>query len=493
MTKQGFSFLLILQLLVLTCTSSLLFSQEWMEPVNVSNMPDHLNLDADMIIDNNGVIHVVWSMRMTNSLWWWNIMYTCSKDDGSTWAEPLDLLQNTDLWMSQPHINLDSKNHLYVTYDYSTGTPEKMVYLIVCDGFLWGEPILVSEGMPGSDYNKVVVDNYDRVFIFWGYQNIKIKYRIYQNNTFGEIMEPYYNSLSDYYYLYYYSIDPINNFHWIGYTTEAMPSGTFAHAYFILEPDLNEWSVPHNISVGKAEIGNDIDLSINDYPEVVIREDTTNWPTPYDDITFFMENDGSNWMPPNPVANTLGSQKNQQIAVDQNNTVHIVETEVTNISYNMVHYKKENDKWSRYVIDSTTNFCNPTKLIFHNNKLYLVYFKDSIPGTPDDDIFFTKYDIVTNINEETHQQPGLKIYPNPASGSISIEFENSKEQEIELSVYDITGKHIITLINKNIPPGVQQILWNGKDKNGKEVKSGSYLVRLSYGRDFVSQTVEIVR
>jgi len=284
MKKHVFSFLLILQLFIFSFTSPTLVAQEWTEPVNISNLGGYSRV-PDMVIDHSGVIHVVWSYRIED--WWWKIMYTRSEDDGNTWAEPLDLLQNADLWMSQPHIACDSKNNLYVTYDYATGTANKMVYLIVYDGHQWSNPILVSEGMPMSDYNKVLVDKKDSVFVFWGYQSSYSKYRIYYNNTFGEIMEPYYNSLNDYYYLYYYAIDNDNNIHWIGYTTEGMPYGTFAHAYFVFNPDLNEWSVPQNLSIVKAEIGNNIDLSKNNYPVVVIREDTTHWPNPYDDITFF--------------------------------------------------------------------------------------------------------------------------------------------------------------------------------------------------------------
>jgi len=482
-------FILIL-LFTLTFKSSSLYPQEWSKPLNITNLGGYSRV-PDMVIDHCGVIHVVWSYRIED--WWWKIMYTSSEDDGSTWSEPLDLLQNTDLWMSQPHIESDSNNHLYVTYDYATGTPDKMVYMVVYNGFKWCNPILVSEGMPGSDYNKVLVDHKDRVFVFWGYQETNIKYRIFQNNTFGEIMEPYYNSLGDYYYLYYAAIDTNNKIHWIGYTTEDMPSGTFAHAYFILEPDLDEWSVPQNISIVKAEIGNDIDLSINSCPEVVIREDTAHWPTPNDDITFLLENDGTNWNPPVTISNVTGSQKYQQIAVDQNFDVHVVEQQETVEGYGLVHYKKWNEKWVGQFIDSNY-IVRFQKLFFNNNKLYLVYSKTwEVEKEFLADLFFTKYDIVTNIKEETRQTTELKIYPNPGSDNIYIEFENDKQQQIDLSIFDMNGKHLITLISETRPQGMYRQLWNGKDKNGKHVSAGQYLVRLKLGRNTTTGLVEIIK
>ena len=454
-------------------------------------MPDHLNQAADMEIDHNGVIHVVWCMQISS--WHWKIMYAYSEDDGQTWSEPLDLLQNTDLWMYQPHIACDSKNNLYVTYDYATGTPYKMVHMKVYNGQQWSEPILVSEGLPGSDYNKVVVDNEDRVIVFWGYQEVNVKYRIYQNNSFSEIMEPYFNAMPDSYYLYYSTIDTNNYFHWVGYTTEGMPSGTFAHAYFLYDPINNQWDIPQNISIVKAQIGNAIDLLQNQNPVLVIREDTTHWPTSYNDITFLLEKDGINWLPHETVANAEGNQKHQQIIVDQYNDVHIVETEEMNICNKMVHYQKTNDQWVGYIIDSTTNFCNPTKLLFHNNKLYLVYFKDNIPGTPDDDIFFAKYDIVTGQAEQSVRLPDFKVYPNPGRSNIYIEFENNETQHINLSVFDITGQQIVTLINEIKPRGTYRQLWKVTDKYRKENAPCLYLVRLKSGRKTVTQTVEIIK
>jgi len=464
-------FILIL-LFTLTIKPSLLYSQEWSDPLNITNLGS-FSAEPDMVIDHNGIIHVVWSYMIEYE--YRKIMYTYSEDDGNTWTEPLDLLQNTDMWMSEPHIACDSRNHLYVAYTYNTMDYENMfVKMVIHDGSQWSDPILVSEGMPMSDYNKVLVDKKDSVFVFWGYQSSYSKYRIYHNNMFGEIMEPYYNSLDDYYYLYYYAIDTDNYIHWIGYTTEGMPSGTFAHAYFVFKPELNEWSVPQNLSIVKAEIGNHIDLSKNNYPVVVIREDTTHWPNPYDDITFFLENDGSIWMPPVTVSNAKGTQTYQQIAVDQNNDVQIVERHGTVGSQGLVHYKKKDDNWIGQYIDTAYAF-GFQKLIFNNNKLYCAYGKAwEVEKEVFSDLFFAKYDIVTNIKEETRQTTELKIYPNPGSDNIYIEFENDQQQQIDLSILDMNGKHLITLINETRQQGMYRQLWNGKDKKGKQVSAGQY-------------------
>jgi len=463
--------------------------QQWTEPINISNLGEYLNKDADMVIDQNGVLHVVWSMRI--KLFHEKIMYSYSINDGDTWSIPLDLLKNKDLWMSQPHIASDNKNNLYVTYDYATGTPDKMIYLIVYNGQRWGEPMLVSEGLPGSDYNKILIDNDDKVFVFWGYQEVNIKYRIYQNNSFGKICDPYFNALSDAYYVYFSAIDINNHFHWIGYTTEGMPPGTYAHAYFLFNPVCNEWNTPHNLSSGQGQIGNGIDLLCDQNPVVTIREDTTNWPTPYNDITFVLEKDSFNWSFPETLVNIEGDQKLQRIAVDQHNDIHIIEMdEIRPDEYSMIHYQKRDSLIESIIIGSKSA---PFKLLFSKNKLYLVHGIQGNDGEWSSDIFIRKYDIITNIKEEVVQTPELKIYPNPSQGDVCIEFENNEFQDINLSVSDMTGKHIFTLINEIKPPGVYRQIWKVTDKYRKENAPQLYLVRLQSGRNSTTQVVEIIR
>ncbi len=485
MKKPGFSVLLILQLFISSFASPTLVAQEWTESVNISNLGGYSRV-PDMVIDHSGVIHVVWSYRIED--WWWKIMYTCSEDDGTTWSVPLDLLQNTDLWMSQPHIDCDSKNHLYVSYDYATGTPDKLVYMVVYDKHQWSDPFLVSEGMPGSDYNKVVVDNNDRAFVFWNLYSHYAYYRFLDGNLWSEFYCPFCDS-TDKYLVSEHAKDIANNnfMKWSGVSTSFSYYGERAQ-YYEFNTLANTWEYPEMINNDTVNVYVDIALNNTNLPECVYHNKPSG-----EDKTKHTQKEGNYWSDPELVAGVSGNQKYQQIAIDQNDDVHIVEQQETVEGYGLVHYKKWNEKWVGQFVDSNYIVRFP-KLLFNNNKLFLVYSKTwEVKKEFLADLFFTKYDVVTNLKEETHKQPELEIYPNPAKSSISIEFENGREQEIDLSIYDITGKHIKTLLDKNISHGRQQLIWNGTDKNGKAVKSGSYFVRLSYGRDFVTQTVEIVR
>jgi flagellar hook assembly protein FlgD len=50
--------------------------------------------------------------------------------------------------------------------------------------------------------------------------------------------------------------------------------------------------------------------------------------------------------------------------------------------------------------------------------------------------------------------------------------------QVKLSVYDLKGRRVATLVNAKLPPGSQQVTWNGRDDRGGEVAAGVYLYRL---------------
>ncbi len=462
-------------------------AQEWSDPMNITNLGGY-SMDPDMVIDHSGVIHVVWSYRIED--WYWKIMYTCSEDDGSTWAEPLDLLQNTDLWMSQPHIACDSKNHLYVTYSYNTmSIYEMLIKMVVYDGHQWSDPILVSEEMPGSDYSKIITNNNNQIFLGW-YKGGKFYYRFYCDPIFSEIYCPYCNEV-DKYLPVEGAITLDQEIHWVGSSASANYYGARLQ-YYLFDISINGWSEPQMLVQDTVTDGKDIALNSGELPECTYRKVSEINYNVFDS-TKHIKKEVNYWSDPELVAGVDGNQKYQQIAVDQNNDVHVVEQQNAVEGYGLVHYKNWNNNWIGQFID-TSYIVRFPKLLFKGNKLYCAYSKTwEIEKEVDSDLFFTKYDIITGQKEQPTGLPNLKIYPNPGRDNIYIEFENKKEQPINLSIFDINGKHIITLINETKPRGVYRELWNGTDKNGKEANSGSYLVRLKSGRKTVTQTVELIK
>ena len=127
---------------------------------------------------------------------------------------------------------------------------------------------------------------------------------------------------------------------------------------------------------------------------------------------------------------------------------------------------------------------------------YYVYLAYSYSEEINDgNIYYLKYDIITGISNSQNKSiiKKLNIYPNPIRTQTTIEFITSKEQRINVSLYNLNGQHIKTFMNENTQPGKYSIIWNGKDQNGKEVKPGLYLVRLQSGRNIVTKPVEMIQ
>ena len=70
------------------------------------------------------------------------------------------------------------------------------------------------------------------------------------------------------------------------------------------------------------------------------------------------------------------------------------------------------------------------------------------------------------------------LYPNPFNQSVSIRYDIPLDSKIKLNVYNINGEHIHTLLNGRKHAGTHTISWNGADKSGINVASGTYIILL---------------
>lgn len=74
-------------------------------------------------------------------------------------------------------------------------------------------------------------------------------------------------------------------------------------------------------------------------------------------------------------------------------------------------------------------------------------------------------------------------YPNPFNPSTTIRYEIPTESFVTITVYDILGRQVKTLAQKEHVPGYHEVHWNGKDQNSKQVASGMYFCHL-YSKDY---------
>jgi hypothetical protein len=73
----------------------------------------------------------------------------------------------------------------------------------------------------------------------------------------------------------------------------------------------------------------------------------------------------------------------------------------------------------------------------------------------------------------------LNNYPNPFNPSTNIVYRLQNSMAVTLTIYNIMGQKIRTLVNNQMQTaGEQRIAWNGRDDNEQIVASGVYLYRL---------------
>ncbi|NIO29721.1 MAG: M6 family metalloprotease domain-containing protein [Candidatus Latescibacteria bacterium] len=84
-------------------------------------------------------------------------------------------------------------------------------------------------------------------------------------------------------------------------------------------------------------------------------------------------------------------------------------------------------------------------------------------------------------------------YPNPFNPSTTISFSLPREARIRLSIFNIEGKLLRTLIDEKFPAGFRQIEWDGKDEHGDPVSSGIYLYRLETEKRVLTKKMVLIR
>ncbi|MBC8386020.1 MAG: T9SS type A sorting domain-containing protein [Candidatus Cloacimonetes bacterium] len=116
----------------------------------------------------------------------------------------------------------------------------------------------------------------------------------------------------------------------------------------------------------------------------------------------------------------------------------------------------------------------------------IVYFLFESPALPEPVQyafnFSTEDALATDENLITENIILSQNYPNPFSEKTTISYElSAKDKKItRIEIYNAKGQKIKYYTNQQISQSTnQQIVWDGKDMNGKDVPNGVYLYKLS--------------
>jgi hypothetical protein len=87
----------------------------------------------------------------------------------------------------------------------------------------------------------------------------------------------------------------------------------------------------------------------------------------------------------------------------------------------------------------------------------------------------------------------LSASPNPFNPRVSFTFSVPVTGRVELTVFDLRGRRIVTLLDGILDAGPQRFVWNGLDATGRAAASGGYVARLQMAGTAASRLVTLVR
>ena len=97
-------------------------------------------------------------------------------------------------------------------------------------------------------------------------------------------------------------------------------------------------------------------------------------------------------------------------------------------------------------------------------------------------------DRVPSPDIELHQN-----HPNPFNPSTEITFDLPERMDVGLTVYDVGGRHVRTLIDGTLTGGFKRITWDGRNTQGAFVASGVYFYTLRAGSEQVTKRMTLLK
>jgi hypothetical protein len=90
------------------------------------------------------------------------------------------------------------------------------------------------------------------------------------------------------------------------------------------------------------------------------------------------------------------------------------------------------------------------------------------------------YSVSTGVGEEALRGIAFSsCRPNPGPGPLRLRLALRAGARVDIMVHDVRGRHVGTVMNRELGPGVHELEWNAKGLDGRPVPNGVYFVGLS--------------
>jgi len=103
---------------------------------------------------------------------------------------------------------------------------------------------------------------------------------------------------------------------------------------------------------------------------------------------------------------------------------------------------------------------------------------------------------VLSLDGDRHLPTAFNLqqnYPNPFNPVTSINYQLASDAHVTLTVYDIMGQKICTVVNEDQSAGFRAVVWDGRDNYNNSVSSGVYFYRLHAGNYIQTRKMILMR
>ncbi|MCU0433900.1 MAG: T9SS type A sorting domain-containing protein [Bacteroidia bacterium] len=91
---------------------------------------------------------------------------------------------------------------------------------------------------------------------------------------------------------------------------------------------------------------------------------------------------------------------------------------------------------------------------------------------------------LVSVNEPAQLITGMNAFPSPFVNEANIKYTLSQNSEVEIEVFDVTGKRVTTLQNGPMAAGTHNVIWEAT-----EVNAGVYFIRMKAGDAVITRRV----
>ena len=274
-------------------------------------------------------------------------------------------------------------------------------------------------------------------------------------------------------------------------------SSLYAATYKGLFKSINSGEHWHRLGTDSTDINA---VAVSSFDTLLIYTGTSSFLSAFGRLRVSRD-EGASWQEMNPPA----MMEVSNFAIDPNNPSMIWITTINEFTFTSqvffstdggVHWEPSNDGLPSSEI---------SKIFLPLSERHTLYALTTLYG-------LYRFDFPTGVWGRRDQVPDefqlFQNYPNPFGGSPShlseaskmnlfshtrIEYRLSSVNHIELTIHNILGQIIVSLVKREQIPGFYRVEWDGKDSNDQFVPAGVYFVKLATPRAFQVKKIIIVR